>query len=286
MYLPKLSIGAIALLSIMSQSVMAAPAAKKAHTAVKATAPEDTSSLNACTNSITVFNDENGTGEWKEETNAKSGWSVDDDGLELVLEPPQKFVRLTNASDYGNPYNEFASPNAPNFIAPQLLHYGKVTYQLKTSGVAGAVTAAILMAPGGGDEIDFEMLGGDRNKVQTNYFYAGGIVYGVNGGDHDTEDTAAGFHNYTIDWSPEQIQWLVDGTVIRTTTKKETCNDKNVCSFPSHPTSVQVGLWDSSDPSSTAEWAKGPINWNTTESVTAVIKSVSIECNPEYNQIA
>lgn len=102
MYLPKLSIGALALLSVFSQSTMAAPSAKKADVAVKATSPKDTSSLNACTNSITIFNEENGTGEWREETNAKTGWSVDDDGLQLVLEPPQKFVRLTNASDYGN----------------------------------------------------------------------------------------------------------------------------------------------------------------------------------------
>jgi hypothetical protein len=57
------------------------------------------------------------------------------------------------------PYNVYTSPNYPVFAAPQMLHYGKVTYTLKAAGVSGAVTAAILMAPGG-DEIDFEMLGG------------------------------------------------------------------------------------------------------------------------------
>lgn len=100
MYLLKLSIGALALLSIFSQSAKAAPAKK---TASVADADADTSSsLNQCTNSVTVFNSDNGTGNWAEETNATSGWSITDEGLELVLEPPQKYVRLTNASDNGN----------------------------------------------------------------------------------------------------------------------------------------------------------------------------------------
>lgn len=258
MYLPRLSISALTLLSIFAQSAKAAPISK-----------QDASSLNQCTNLNTVFAED--MGGWTEETGITSGWSRIDSGLELVLEPPQDFIRLTNSSDngnddaffflvviltctIGNPYNEYSSPKAPNFIASQLLHYGKVTYVLKTSGVAGAVTAAILMVPGGGDEIDFEMLGGDRNRVQTNYFYAGGIVYGVNGGNSDAEDTAADFHSYTIDWyviivndlpdinltviyrSPERIQWLVDGKIIRTTSKSETCKDNGVCSYPSHPT--------------------------------------------------
>lgn len=38
------------------------------------------------------------------------------------------------------------------------------------------------------------------NYNRTNYFYGKNIVYGVNGGNHDTEDTTSGFHTYTIDW--------------------------------------------------------------------------------------
>lgn len=57
------------------------------------------------------------------------------------------------------PYNEYTSPDYPVFVAPQLLHYGKVTFELKAAPTSGAITSAIFMAPGG-DEIDFEMLGG------------------------------------------------------------------------------------------------------------------------------
>ncbi|KAI8094674.1 concanavalin A-like lectin/glucanase domain-containing protein [Thamnidium elegans] len=266
MYLAKLTLATVVFLGF-AQNLLAAPASKK---------------LNKCTSGTTLFKD--GLGDWTEESGATSSWKIIDSGLQLVLDAPKEIIQKTNASDFNNPYNEYSAPHSPNFVASQLLQYGKVTYTLKTSGTPGAVTAAILIVPGGGDEIDFEMLGGDRKKVQTNYFYGGEIVYGINGGNTDSVDTADGFHSYTIDWSPERIRWLVDGKVIRTTKKSETCKNK-VCKYPTHPTSVQIGLWDSSNPSSTAEWAKGPINWKKDQKVTAIIKSVSIECNSEYNEI-
>ncbi|KAG2235678.1 hypothetical protein INT48_008554 [Thamnidium elegans] len=256
MYLAKLTLATVVFLGF-AQNLLAAPASKK---------------LNKCTSGTTLFKD--GLGDWTEESGATSSWKIIDSGLQLVLDAPKEIIQKTNASDFNNPYNEYSAPHSPNFVASQLLQYGKVTYTLKTSGTPGAVTAAILIVPGGGDEIDFEMLGGDRKKVQTNYFYGGEIVYGINGGNTDSVDTADGFHSYTIDWSPERIRWLVDGKVIRTTKKSETCKNK-VCKYPTHPT----------NPSSTAEWAKGPINWKKDQKVTAIIKSVSIECNSEYNEI-
>lgn len=45
------------------------------------------------------------------------------------------------------------------------MRYGKLSATLKSTGSGGAVTAFILMADGG-DEIDFEFLGGDPNHVQ------------------------------------------------------------------------------------------------------------------------
>lgn len=70
------------------------------------------------------------------------------------------FIQLTLFALFtDNPYNKYESPTSPNFIYPTLLNYGSVSFDLKVAGVAGTVTAAVLIAPGG-DEIDFEMLGG------------------------------------------------------------------------------------------------------------------------------
>ncbi|KAG0180154.1 hypothetical protein DFQ29_001168 [Apophysomyces sp. BC1021] len=48
---------------------------------------------------------------------------------------------------------------------------------------------------------------------------------------------------------------------------------------------VQIGLWDGSKDSGTAEWARGPIDWVRNSVVSAYIKAVEIDCNPEYNNI-
>jgi len=49
--------------------------------------------------------------------------------------------------------------------------------------------------------------------------------------------------------------------------------------FPSHPTRIQLGIWDASSPAGTAEWAKGPIDWSTAPArMTAYFKSVTVEC--------
>ena len=49
--------------------------------------------------------------------------------------------------------------------------------------------------------------------------------------------------------------------------------------YPSHPARVQLGIWDASTPVGTAEWAKGPIDWDKApNTMTAIIRSVKVEC--------
>jgi hypothetical protein len=49
--------------------------------------------------------------------------------------------------------------------------------------------------------------------------------------------------------------------------------------YPSHPARVQLGIWDASTPVGTAEWAKGPIDWDKAPNMmTAIIRSVEVEC--------
>ncbi|KAI8991583.1 concanavalin A-like lectin/glucanase domain-containing protein [Mycotypha africana] len=238
---------------------------------------------NKCQNLKTDFS--NGLGEWFDISGKGKGYKVTSEGLELTLEPPKQFVRMTNPDDNDNPYNKYESDTSADIQAPQKLHYGKVTYVMKSAGVKGAITDAILISDEG-DEIDFEMLGAERNRVQTNFFYGKNPVYGVNGGNSKVDlDTADDFHTYVIEWSPEKIVWSVDGKVIRTKNNDDDCSDDDKCTFPTHPTNVQFGLWDASNPSDTAEWAGGPIDWDKTDKVSAVVKSVQIECDPEYNEL-
>lgn len=61
------------------------------------------------------------------------------------------------------------------------MQYGSVTASVKVASVPGSVTAFITMSDGG-DEIDDEWVGGDSDHFQSNFFYHGIPLYGVNGG--------------------------------------------------------------------------------------------------------
>lgn len=62
------------------------------------------------------------------------------------------------------PFNKLGG-RGPTINSTAYMRYGKLSATLKSTGSGGAVTAFILMADGG-DEIDFEFLGGDPNHVQ------------------------------------------------------------------------------------------------------------------------
>ncbi|KAG0744759.1 hypothetical protein G6F16_000507 [Rhizopus arrhizus] len=239
--------------------------------------------LTDCKNYHTDFS--KGTEGWVEIRGAKNNWQITKDGLELILVPPSAYTQLIDKETSDNlKYNDVEG-DGPTFNATTLMHYGRFSATLKSAKTGGAVTAIILIADDK-DEIDFELLG-EGNKeaedVQSNYFWGKRIVYGENGASHKVEGGLISevFHTYTVDWNFERIQWLVDGKVVRTKTRSETKGE-----YPSSPARVQIGLWDGSSASGTAQWAHGPISWNQTkDAVSATIKEIKIECDPEYNNV-
>ncbi|CCL98559.1 uncharacterized protein FIBRA_00559 [Fibroporia radiculosa] len=163
------------------------------------------------------------------------------------------------------------------------LLYGRVTVALSGPPVHGAVTAAVLIADQH-DEIDIELVGGDPTHWQTNVYGPSSPdskpLWGVFGGiqDYLNNGSLEDIHDYTIDWNDERIIWSVDGVDVRTVQKGQTLKD-GALHFPSHPTRIQIGIWDASSPAGTAQWAKGPIDWASAPStMSATFKSVKVEC--------
>ncbi|KAI8076589.1 concanavalin A-like lectin/glucanase domain-containing protein [Gilbertella persicaria] len=242
------------------------------------------SGKNACKNMHTDFTE--GLGDnWHEETGSSAGWKITNEGLVMSLSKPDGVVRKVDVKSGNLPYNNYVSNTSPTFVSEYLIHYGKVTFELKTAGTPGAVTAAILMAPTGGDEIDFEMLGGGTDNIQSNFFYGPVPIYNANSQSTTIGDASSAFHSYTIEWSPQKIQFYIDGTLIRSSTNQYSCQSGGECEFPVYPSAVKFGIWDASNPAGTAQWARGPIDWDSARSISATVKSVTIECNPNYNQI-
>ena len=91
------------------------------------------------------------------------------------------------------------------------------------------------------DEIDFEITGNNTREVKLNYY-----------NDHTTGvehpegllqkpitlgfDAAEGFHDYAIHWTPNSIEWFIDGKLKHTETG-------SLGPLPAHPGKAIVNLW-------------------------------------------
>lgn len=152
--------------------------------------------------------------------------------------------------------------------------------------VGGIITSFITMSDRK-DEIDWEFVGGEPKNAQTNVFYKGIHEYGVHMKTVALPlpgSTIDGIHEYTIDWRPYGIAWLIDGQVVRTY-----MNDFKAVSrmtppgerwFPSSPSKIQIGVWDGclDANSGTCSWSKGPIKWGSRSSFTNTVESLEIQC--------
>ncbi len=100
-------------------------------------------------------------------------------------------------------------------------------------------------------------------------------------------DTFQNYHTYTIDWTPEQITWSIDGQVGRTKKRSETYNKTtNRYEYPQSPARVQLSLWPGGLPTNgegTINWAGGLVDWNAQDIQSngyyyASVKEVKMEC--------
>ncbi|KAK0385942.1 hypothetical protein NLU13_7117 [Sarocladium strictum] len=164
--------------------------------------------------------------------------------------------------------------------------YGNVKARMKTSRGRGVVTAFILFSDVK-DEIDYEWVGVDLNTAQTNFYFQGITNYTNSANVTDLTDTFQNWHDYEIRWTPDQIDWVVDGKTERTVQRKYTFNStSNQFEFPQTPSRVQLSLWPgglASNAKGTIDWAGGEIDWDATDIKNngffyASIDSVEVEC--------
>ncbi|MDX8414284.1 MAG: family 16 glycosylhydrolase, partial [Mariprofundales bacterium] len=137
----------------------------------------------------------------------------------------------------------------------KLLSYGKFHFRVKPVAASGVITGLFLYTGAQDnqphDEVDIEFLGKDTTGVQFN-FYTNGV------GGHEFWlplgfDASLAFHDYTIEWLPNIINWYVDGIL------KHTVNASASVTLPSHPQHVFLNLWAATGVDA---WT-GPFNYST-----------------------
>ncbi len=125
--------------------------------------------------------------------------------------------------------------------------FGRFTALIRASGVSGVVTGVFLHRNSPRQEIDIEILGKDPTRMLTNVFYNPGVIgtkydYGYRGTPIEIElgfDASESFHEFTIEWNPTRIRWLVDGVIVH-----ERSNWAPT-PIPSLPMRFYVNLWPS-----------------------------------------
>ncbi len=179
---------------------------------------------------------------------------------------------VTYDDSMGAVFSVDRATHAPTVRTDNYIFFGRIDVEIQAAPEGGIVTSAVLQSDDL-DEIDWEWVGGDNTQVQSNYFSKGDDSTFDRGGFHDVDSPITQFHMYTIDWTPEAIQWIINGKTVRTL-KAADVGDK----YPQSPMQIRLGAWTAGRegaPEGTIEWSggiadfsKGPFN--------AYYKSISI----------
>jgi beta-glucanase (GH16 family) len=154
------------------------------------------------------------------------------------------------------------------------MFFGRLEVELNPAPGKGVVTSVVLQSDVL-DEIDWEWVGGDIDQVQTNYFSKGDTSTYDRGAYHPVKGAVGTPHIYTIEWTAEKIDWIVNGAIVRTLKASDAKGGK---AFPQTPMEVKLGTWVAGRkdaPDGTVEWAGGYTDFSNAP-FNAYYKSVKI----------
>ena len=159
-------------------------------------------------------------------------------------------------SSLGAVFSISKETDAPTISSSKYIFFGQVDVTVRAARGVGVVTSFVLQSDDL-DEIDWEWLGGDKYEVQTNFFSRGCTDTYDRGGFSPVADPIANFHTYTIKWTPTQLQWLIDGAVVRTLVNTGVAG---CAGYPQTPMQIKLGTWvagRAGAPQGTIDWAGG-----------------------------
>ena len=190
---------------------------------------------------------------------------------------PEQLWNITNGeltyTDEGAEFIIEKKLQSPTLQSTFYIFFGIVEAHIKTSHGRGIVSSVVLQSDDL-DEIDWEWVGSEDNRVQTNY-YGKGVEDYKNGDSHEVDNPTGEFHNYTIHWTQEKLEWWIDGNLARTLTYEEA---KNGSAYPQTPSNVRFGIWPAGDEDNelgTIQWAGGVVDYDAGP-YTMVVKKVDV----------
>lgn len=116
--------------------------------------------------------------------------------------------------DQGAQFRIAKAGQAPTIETNFYFFFGHVDVTMKPAPGQGIISSIVLESDDL-DEIDWEFLGGVDNKVQTNFFGKGNTTSYDRMIEYNVESAQETWHTYSLDWTSERLQWIIDGTVVR-----------------------------------------------------------------------
>lgn len=137
------------------------------------------------------------------------------------------------------------------------IFYGRVEAIIQAAPGQGVVSSINLLSDDL-DEIDWELMGGMPDEAHNNY-YGKGDRNQSHGESPALTNVIGEYHNYTIDWSEEELQFWLDDEKVRTVKAGEPGL------YPQTPAVINLSLWAGGDPDNAEgviEWAGGETDYD------------------------
>ncbi|KAL8649965.1 MAG: hypothetical protein Q9210_004094 [Variospora velana] len=195
----------------------------------------------------------------------------------VTYEAGNTWNNTAGALNYGPSGADFSintRGDAPTITTNYYIFGGEVEVWMKAAPGQGVVSSIVLQSDDL-DEVDWELIGGNNTHVQSNYFGKGNITSYDRAIWHPIGKPQEEFHNYTVRWTKETIEWFLDGASLRVLKYEEANGGKN---FPQSPMFVRIGIWAGGDENNdeyTVEWAGGETDYNKIP-YTMSVKSVRV----------
>ncbi|KAK3686601.1 hypothetical protein LTR37_019662 [Vermiconidia calcicola] len=180
-------------------------------------------------------------------------------------------------SSNGAEFGISGTKQAPTMESDFYIFFGRVDVKMRAAKGTGIVSS-IVFESDDLDEIDWEFLGGDTDSVQTNFFGKGNTTSYDRMVEYPVSSPQDELHTYSVDWNSDRIEWIIDGTTVRTLTYDDALcvGGKN---FPQTPMRVKLGNWCGGcdgQPKGTIEWAGGKTTFDDAPYV-MYVEQVSIQ---------
>lgn len=166
-------------------------------------------------------------------------------------------AKLIDFTKEGTEFGMYKQGDSVTVRSNFYIFYGRVEAIIQAAPGQGVISTVNLLSDDL-DEIDWEVLGGVTNEVYNNW-YGKGDREQSNGEEPQLENAMDDYHNYTVIWTEEKLEFWLDDKNVRTV------EAAGPGQYPQTPCFINLSLWAGGDPDNeegVIAWAGGETDYS------------------------